>query len=277
MRSYDLTAGLCVLALAFSGVGGGGPLLGEERILPFGSSALTIFAWIASPLAFPTIALAILYFPTRSRLARSHAVAACGSTSGGTAPVCASAHDCALSRRRGRGTRTLPSGTRRIRASTTRRSRARWPSTCSPCSRARTATGSITTPTSAAASAWRSTPPSRASSRMPSATASRSSPQLFDMDGPDYRGATRVILDGLVLLPAFGLVYAVGVAHVLGPRVVLRRSLQYALANRIPDGADLPAGHRAGRSRSSRSATARSPRSRPAARRSTRSSSSGRR
>jgi hypothetical protein len=41
-----------------------------------------------------------------------------------------------------------------------------------------------------------------------------------------------VLLDALVLLPAFGLVYAVGVAHVLGPRVVLRRSLQYALANR---------------------------------------------
>ncbi len=35
-----------------------------------------------------------------------------------------------------------------------------------------------------------------------------------------------------MLLPAFGLVYAVGVAHVLGPRIVLRRSLQYALANR---------------------------------------------
>ena len=56
MRSYDLTAGLCVLALAFSAVGGGGPLLGEERILPLGSGILTVFAWIASPLAFPTIA-----------------------------------------------------------------------------------------------------------------------------------------------------------------------------------------------------------------------------
>ena len=32
MRSYDLTAGLCVLALAFSAVGGGGPLLGAERV-----------------------------------------------------------------------------------------------------------------------------------------------------------------------------------------------------------------------------------------------------
>ncbi|HET7218332.1 MAG TPA: protein kinase, partial [Vicinamibacterales bacterium] len=49
---------------------------------------------------------------------------------------------------------------------------------------------------------------------------------------PQYPGAMIVVLDALVLLPAFGLVYAVGVAHVLGPRVVLRRSLQYALANK---------------------------------------------
>ncbi|HET7216823.1 MAG TPA: hypothetical protein VFJ02_02210, partial [Vicinamibacterales bacterium] len=68
LRSYDLTAGLCVLALAFSGVGGGGPLLGVERGLPVLGNALTMFSWLASPLAFPTIALAILYFPSRSRL-----------------------------------------------------------------------------------------------------------------------------------------------------------------------------------------------------------------
>ena len=45
-----------------------------------------------------------------------------------------------------------------------------------------------------------------------------------------------------MLLPAFGLVYAVGVARVLGPRVVLRRSLQYALANRTLTVLHLPAG-----------------------------------
>ena len=55
---------------------------------------------------------------------------------------------------------------------------------------------------------------------------------LLDTESPRYPGAVAVLLDALVLLPAFGLVYAVGVAHVLGPRVVLRRSLQYALANR---------------------------------------------
>ena len=40
------------------------------------------------------------------------------------------------------------------------------------------------------------------------------------------------VLQALVLLPAFGLPYAVGVARVLGPRLVLRRSIQYALATR---------------------------------------------
>jgi tRNA A-37 threonylcarbamoyl transferase component Bud32 len=40
------------------------------------------------------------------------------------------------------------------------------------------------------------------------------------------------VLQLFVLLPAFGLPYAVGVARVLGPSLVIRRSLQYALANR---------------------------------------------
>ncbi len=74
MRSYDLTAGLCVLAMAFSGVGGGGPLLGVEgRVpIPIVGPILTVFAWIASPLAFPAIALAVMYFPSRSRLLDRH-------------------------------------------------------------------------------------------------------------------------------------------------------------------------------------------------------------
>ncbi len=107
------------------------------------------------------------------------------------------------------------------------------------------ATGSTTTPTSGAASAWRSTRRCRASSPTPSRTAFRSSPAASTPTSPRYPGAVSVLLDALVLLPAFGLVYAVGVAHVLGPRVVLRRSLQYALANRSLTLADLPAGDRA--------------------------------
>jgi tRNA A-37 threonylcarbamoyl transferase component Bud32 len=47
-----------------------------------------------------------------------------------------------------------------------------------------------------------------------------------------YPWPVLALLQVFVLLPAFGLVYAVGVARVLGPRTVLRKSLQYALASR---------------------------------------------
>ena len=245
MRSYDLTAGLCVLALAFSGVGGGGPLLGEERILPFGSSALTVFAWIASPLAFPTIALAILYFPTRSRLLDRmpwlHAV-----------PIVAALPLFVPAL----GTAFFLAGVDAARGV------AVWDATHPGVYYAAFACALAINVLAVFEGAYRYRFNHNANERrrirmalytaVPGilAYAVRDGipivAELFNMDGPEYRGATRVILDGLVLLPAFGLVYAVGVAHVLGPRVVLRRSLQYALANRIPDGADLPARDRPG-------------------------------
>ena len=55
---------------------------------------------------------------------------------------------------------------------------------------------------------------------------------LAGASAPRVPGPIYVLLQALVLLPAFGLVYAVGVSRVLGPRVVLRRSLQYALARK---------------------------------------------
>src|SRR6185436_11213826 len=73
LRSRDLTAQLSVLALALSGVAGGGPLLGAEMVFPLGTwRVLTVFAWLAGPLAFPIIALAILYFPSPSPLLKRH-------------------------------------------------------------------------------------------------------------------------------------------------------------------------------------------------------------
>jgi hypothetical protein len=69
LRTTDLTAAFCVLALTLSAVGSGGPLMGVERGLPSVlAGPLTVFAWIAGPLAFPSIALAILYFPAKSPL-----------------------------------------------------------------------------------------------------------------------------------------------------------------------------------------------------------------
>ena len=53
-------------------------------------------------------------------------------------------------------------------------------------------------------------------------------------------------LQAIVLLPAFGLPYAVAVRHVFSPRTVLRRSLQYAFARQHADGARGAAGGGAG-------------------------------
>ena len=231
MRSYDLTAGLCVLALAFSAVGGGGPLLGAEPRIPIVQPVLTVFAWIASPLAFPSIAMAILYFPTRSQLLDRfpwlHAVPLLAA-----APLLGPALMTAL----------YLSGVDSVRPL------AVWDATHPGVYYAAFAAALAINIIAVAEGAYRYRFNHDANQRrrirmalytaVPGvlAYAVRDGipivAQLFDMDGPEYRGATRVVLDGLVLLPAFGLVYAVGVAHVLGPRVVLRRSLQYALANR---------------------------------------------
>lgn len=72
LRASDRTAALAVLALALCAVGAGGPLLGDEYLLftPF-AELMLVFAWLATPLAFIATAFAILYFPRRSeRLSR---------------------------------------------------------------------------------------------------------------------------------------------------------------------------------------------------------------
>jgi tRNA A-37 threonylcarbamoyl transferase component Bud32 len=231
MRSYDLTVGLCVLALALSAVGGGGPLLGEERAIPIIGKVMTVFSWIASPLAFPTIALAILYFPTRSRMldrypwlhavpllaalpligpASMTALYLVGIDAVRPAAVWDATHPAlyfaAFAIALGINMLAVAEGTYRYRfnhnASERRRIRMAL----------------YTAVPGVLAYAVRDGVPIVAS--------------LLGSDGPEYPASVMAILDVLVLLPAFGLVYAVGVAHVLGPRVVLRRSLQYALANR---------------------------------------------
>jgi tRNA A-37 threonylcarbamoyl transferase component Bud32 len=231
MRSYDVTAGLCVLALAFSAVGGGGPLLGAERSLGLPGTLLTLFSWLASPLAFPSIALAIFYFPKRSplldRFPSLHAVPILAALpllgpalatalyiAGVNAALPLAVWDathpslyfaafaCALSI----NLLAVVEGSYRYRVNH------------NASERRRIRMALYTTVPGFLAYAVRDGIPIVAS--------------LFGGDGPEYSTTLTVVLDVLVLLPAFGLVYSVGVQHVLGPRVVLRRSLQYALANR---------------------------------------------
>jgi hypothetical protein len=231
LRSRDLTAWLAVLALALSGMSGGGPLRGEEATIPGAGRILTVVAWLAAPFAFPVIALAILHFPSRSLLIVRHpwlqavpfvaAAPMIGPSMGTALYLCGvdSASDVAL-----------------------------WDATHPGVFYGSAATALAINLMALVEGVFRyrlnHDANERRRVRMALYTAVPGVLAYAVKDGfsiaaniaggapPVYPRSVLVLLHLLVLLPAFGLVYAVGVARVLGPRVVLRRSLQYALASR---------------------------------------------
>ena len=231
LRSSDSTAALCVLALAFSAVAGGGPLLASERIFGPAAGLLTIFAWMAAPLAFPMIALAILYFPSRSALVERHrwivalplvaaapmivpslmtALYLTGVAAAEPMAIWDATHPrvyfASFAAALAVNVAAVVEGTYRYRFNHNANERRRIRMalyTAVPGILAYAIKEGV--PITAAAAG---------------------------LAAPHYPLPLIIVLQALVLLPAFGLVYAIGVAHVLGPRVVLRRSLQYALANR---------------------------------------------
>ena len=230
LRSSDLTAAMSVLALTLSGVAAGGPLFGAEALLP-GGRTLTLFAWLAGPCAFPIIALAILYFPAPSpRLARFpilHVipfVAAAPMILGGAA------------------TALYLAGADSLRAA------AAWDAAHPGVFYAAFAAGLALNVAAVAEGVHRYRFNHDANERRRIRVALYTGApgvlayavkdgvpivsRMAGMPAPAWPWAADVFLHVLILLPAFGLVYAVGVARVLGPRIVLRRSLQYALANR---------------------------------------------
>jgi eukaryotic-like serine/threonine-protein kinase len=232
LRSSDLTAQLSVLALALSGVAGGGPLLGAEQIFPLGTwKVLTVFTWLSGPLAFPIIALAILYFPSPSPLIERrrwlHAV-----------PFVAAAPMLVLAT----ATSLYLVGVDSMRDV------ALWDAS-HPAAYYGSFALALTINVAAVVEGvyrfkFNHDANERRRIRMAIYTAV---PGVFAYalkDGvpivamlagtaiPSYPLPITAFLQALVLLPAFGLTYAVGVARVLGPALVLRRSLQYALANR---------------------------------------------
>ena len=231
LRPTDLTAAMIVLALALSGVAGGGPLLGAERTVPLIAPVLTVFSWLAMPLAFPIIALAILYFPSRAaRLSQSPALR--------MVPLAAATPLIVPAV----GTSLYLAGIDRFAEL------ARWDAAHANVFFASFAAALGVNVIAVIEGVYRyrfnHDANERRRIRMAVYTAvpgvfgyaiKEGVPMvalLFGRPAPSYSTATLIVLQSLVLLPAFGLVYAVGVARVLGPRVVLRRSLQYALANR---------------------------------------------
>jgi eukaryotic-like serine/threonine-protein kinase len=232
LRSSDLTAQLCVLALALSGVAGGGPLLGAERVFPFGTwRVLTVFAWLAGPLAFPVIALAILYFPSPSPLLTRHRwLHAIPFVAAAPMLVLATATSLYLV-----GVESM-------------RDLALWDASHPGAYYGSFALALAINVAALAEGVYRyefnHDGNERRRIRMAVYTAVPGvfayavkdgvpiTAMLLGAAAPSYPWPITACLQLLVLLPAFGLTYAVGVARVLGPALVLRRSLQYALANR---------------------------------------------
>jgi eukaryotic-like serine/threonine-protein kinase len=232
MRSRDLTAQLSVLALALSGVAGGGPLLGVERAIPFGlGDLLTVFAWMAGPLAFPIIALAILHFPSPSPLLSRYrtlyavpfvvaapmlvtsaatALYLVGVDAARPAALWDAAHPAvyfmSFALALGVNVLALFEGVYRYQFNQDANARRRIQMAV------------YTAVPGVIAYAIKDGAPIVAG--------------LLGAGAPSFPWPVVAFLQALVLLPAFGLTYAVGVARVLGPALVLRRSLQYALANR---------------------------------------------
>ena len=232
LRSSDLTAQLCVLALALSGVAGGGPLRGVEHVLPFGlGHGLTIFAWLAGPFAFPIIALAILHFPSPSPLlAQRRWLYAVPFVAAAPMLVLATATSLFLVGVEGArnlalwdaahpgvyfGSFALALG---INVFTLFEGVRRYQSNHDANERRRIRMAVYTAVPGVVAYAIKDGVPIVA--------------LLAGAAMPVFPWPVVAFLQFLVLLPAFGLTYAVGVARVLGPALVVRRSLQYALANR---------------------------------------------
>jgi hypothetical protein len=232
LRSSDPTARLSVLALALSAVAGGGPLLGAEQVLPFGTwKLLTVFTWLAGPLAFPIIALAILYFPTPSPLLKYyrwlHAI-----------PFLAAAPMLVLAS----ATSLYLVGVDSMR------DLALWDAAHPGAYYGSFVLALAINVLALIEGVYRykfiHDANERRRIRMAVYTAVPGIVAYALKDGvpivaglagkpiPSYAWPVTAVLQALVLLPAFGLTYAVGVARVLGPALVLRRSLQYALANR---------------------------------------------
>jgi hypothetical protein len=231
VRTTDVTAGLCALALGLSAVGSGGALMGVERALPWPlDSVLTVFSWVAGPLAFPCIVLAMLYFPVPSpHIVRRRWLQAIPFVAAGPMIVAAlmtglylAGRDVALSGAVVDATRpnlyfTSFALALAINVVAVAEGVQRYRSLSGPLQR-RVRLAVYTGLPGVLAFVIKDGLPMAALLR------GRVAPDLpFWLD---------VFLQVLILLPAVGITYAVAFQRVLGPRMVLRRSLQYALARR---------------------------------------------
>jgi predicted Ser/Thr protein kinase len=224
------TAVLATLAMILTAIANGGLLLGAEWRVPFVAPALLLFEWMATPASFPIIGLAILHFPSRAPvLDRFPWIAMAlpvlplpvlfvsaitmafliGVDSALTPLAWLSANgwlfDAAFAVALAANVLIVIEGVHRYRTLVDAGERRRI---------------QIVVYTGVPAVLAYAI---KAGAPLVAALAGRAFTWPWVLEG---------VLQGIVLLPAFALPYAVAVKHVFSPRTVLRSSLQYALARR---------------------------------------------
>jgi hypothetical protein len=224
------TAALVTLALIATGTANSGPLLGSHQDVPVLGTIVLWFNWLATPLSFPIIGLAVLFFPSRAAILDRHkwivpaVVAACvpmlvisvvsaAFLSGADAVLPALAwfatqgwtFEASFALCLAVNVLIVIEGLQRYRTDLDADERRRIQIVV------------FTGVPAVFAYALKT-----------------GVPLLLGLLGWPVQlpWPIEAFLQALVLLPAFGLPYAVAVRHVFSPRTVLRRSLQYAFARK---------------------------------------------
>jgi GAF domain-containing protein len=230
LGTHGTTAVLMTLALVATATANSGPLLGSHSAVPVLGPVLLVFNWLITALSFPIIGLAVLYFPHRAEILDRHKWIV-------PAVIAASLPLFIV----GTLTAAFLSGSDAVLPALTWLTTHGW-------------TGEVSFALALAANVliviegiarYRGNLDADERRRIqivvftgvPAVFAyalKTGMPLVFDLIGVpiELPWVIEAVLHAIVLLPAFGLPYAVAVKHVFSPRTVLRRSLQYALARR---------------------------------------------
>lgn len=230
LGAHGTTAVLMTLALIATAAANGGPLLGAHHALPGAGAVLLLFNWLITPLSFPIIGLAVLYFPARAEILDRHRWIVPAVIAASLPMLVISAASAAFLLGADQALPLLAWFA--ARAWTFEASFAlaltvnllivaegivRYRTNLDANERRRIQIVVFTGVPAVFAYALKT-----------------GIPLLFGLLGRPIElwWPIEAVLQAIVLLPAFGLPYAVAVKHVFSPRTVLRRSLQYAFARR---------------------------------------------
>jgi len=230
LGAHGSTAVLMTLALIATAAANGGPLLGSAQSIPLLGSLLLVFNWIVTALSFPVIGLAVLHFPHRAEILDRHRWI--------VPAVIAAAVPMFII---GALSAAFLSGVDAVLPALTWLAERAW--TFDACFAL--GLGANVLIVIEGIGRYRQNPDANERRRIqivvftgvPAVFAyalKTGIPLLFSLLGRpvELPWLLEAPLQAIVLLPAFGLPYAVAVRHVFSPRTVLRRSLQYAFARR---------------------------------------------